>query len=88
MGALDHNCCIAPFFGLRVAMFNKGRTLMKTAAEDRIRAIAHELWLKEGQPEGRAEAHWQKASELADAGPKLVEQKPVVAQKKTATRKR
>jgi Protein of unknown function (DUF2934) len=33
--------------------------------EDQIRAIAYSLWLEEGQPEGRAEAHWLKALELA-----------------------
>lgn len=59
-----------------------------TATEDRIRAIAHELWLKEGKPEGRAEAHWLKATELANAGLKLVEPKPAAPVKKTASRKR
>lgn len=33
--------------------------------EDRVRVIAHGLWLHEGQPEGRAEAHWLQASEMA-----------------------
>ena len=36
-------------------------------AEDRIRAIAYTLWLEEGQPNGRAEAHWLKAAELVNA---------------------
>jgi hypothetical protein len=36
-----------------------------TAAEDRIRAIAYDLWVAEGRPEGRAEHHWLKANELA-----------------------
>jgi hypothetical protein len=32
--------------------------------EDRIRERAYRLWQEEGRPEGRAEAHWDKASEL------------------------
>jgi hypothetical protein len=32
--------------------------------ETRIRQKAHEIWLAEGQPEGRAQAHWQMAREL------------------------
>lgn len=34
--------------------------------EDRIRAMAHSLWLEEGQPDGHAETHWLKAVELVD----------------------
>ncbi len=30
----------------------------------RIRDHAHRLWLEEGRPEGRAEAHWEMAREL------------------------
>jgi hypothetical protein len=36
-------------------------------SEDRVRAIAHKLWLDEGMPEGRAEAHWLQALEIANA---------------------
>jgi hypothetical protein len=32
--------------------------------EARIRERAYRLWLEEGRPEGRAEAHWDMASEL------------------------
>ncbi len=32
--------------------------------EERIRARAYRLWQEEGCPEGRAEVHWDKASEL------------------------
>jgi hypothetical protein len=39
--------------------------LAKTPSEDRIRAIAHALWLEEGQPDGRADAHWAMANDLA-----------------------
>jgi hypothetical protein len=31
--------------------------------EKRVRARAHEIWLQEGKPEGRAEAHWALARE-------------------------
>ena len=34
--------------------------------EDRIRAKAHRIWLDEGSPEGRAEAHWEKAKLQVD----------------------
>ncbi len=37
------------------------------ATEDRIRAVAHALWLEEGQPEGRSEAHWLSAVEMVSA---------------------
>ena len=29
--------------------------------EDAIRARAHQIWLDEGRPDGRAEIHWQRA---------------------------
>jgi len=32
--------------------------------EQRIRNKAYEIWLDEGRPEGRAEVHWDMASEL------------------------
>lgn len=32
--------------------------------EERIRERAYELWLAEGCPEGRAEAHWEMAREM------------------------
>lgn len=32
--------------------------------ERRIREKAYELWLSEGAPEGRADAHWQMAKEI------------------------
>ncbi len=34
---------------------------------DRVRARAYELWEKEGQPEGRAQAHWEQAEREIDA---------------------
>ena len=63
-------------------------------SEDRVRAIAYSLWLEEGMPEGRAEAHWLKASELLKAEiPDVTPKKPatkkaVPAVKKAAPRKR
>jgi hypothetical protein len=33
------------------------------AYERRVRARAHEIWIREGKPEGRAEAHWALARE-------------------------
>lgn len=40
--------------------------------EDKIRAKAHELWLADGQPEGKADEHWQAAEAIvrAEAKPK------------------
>jgi hypothetical protein len=32
--------------------------------EERVRRRAHRLWQEEGCPDGRAEVHWDKASEL------------------------
>jgi len=32
--------------------------------EQRIRDHAYRLWVEEGRPEGRAEAHWEMAREL------------------------
>ena len=41
------------------------------SSEDQVRATAYALWLEEGQPDGRAEAHWFKALQLVntEAGP-------------------
>lgn len=55
-------------------------TSIPTPNEDSIRAIAYGLWLEEGRPEGRAEAHWRKAYELASS-----EAKSAPAPKQTAT---
>ena len=35
--------------------------------EQRIRARAHALWLDEGRPEGRAQAHWDQAEQEMSA---------------------
>ena len=66
------------------------------SAEDQVAAIAYTLWLEEGQPHGRAEAHWFKALELvnAEAGAPPAstadkpKRKPLAAAKKSAPAKR
>ena len=65
---------------------------MNTQIEERVRTVAYSLWLAEGRPEGRAEAHWFKASELVNA--EVGEAVPVprkraaIAQRKASPRKR
>ncbi len=39
---------------------------MDPAYEDTVRAKAHEIWEREGRPEGRDREHWEKA--LAELG--------------------
>jgi Protein of unknown function (DUF2934) len=36
-------------------------------SEEKIREIAHQLWVEAGQPDGQAESHWFKAIEQASA---------------------
>lgn len=64
-------------------------TSTPTPNEDSIRAIAYGLWLEEGRPEGRAEAHWLKAFELAASESKAppAPKKTAAAAKKTTRRK-
>lgn len=51
-----------------------------TVSEEKIREIAHTLWVEAGQPEGQAEHHWFKAIELASAkAAKKAAAKPVAA---------
>lgn len=38
-----------------------------TVSEEKIREIAHQLWVEAGKPEGQAEDHWFKAIGLASA---------------------
>jgi hypothetical protein len=60
-----------------------------TIPEERVRAIAYTLWLEEGRPNGRDEAHWFKANELvaAEIVPSTVPKKAASAPKKTPRRK-
>jgi predicted flap endonuclease-1-like 5' DNA nuclease len=42
-------------------------TIIQSYNEDTIRALAHQRWVEEGHPDGRAEIHWQWAlASLAD----------------------
>jgi len=62
-------------------------TTRPTPNEDNIRAIAYGLWLEEGRPEGRAEAHWRKAYELVTSEsipPLTVKKTPAPAPAKKA----
>jgi hypothetical protein len=34
--------------------------------EDRIRQRAHEIWEREGRPDGKAESHWHRAAQDLD----------------------
>lgn len=38
-----------------------------TEREQRVRELAHQLWMSEGKPEGRDEEYWRRASERLDA---------------------
>jgi hypothetical protein len=72
-------------------MANKS-SVSSVATEDRVRAVAYSLWLDEGQPHGRAEAHWLKAVELVNAeaainefpAPKPKRKAPAAAARKAA----
>lgn len=41
------------------------KSAVATVSDEKIRAIAHQLWVEAGQPEGQAEKHWFKAIEVA-----------------------
>jgi Protein of unknown function (DUF2934) len=43
------------------------KTVPATVSEEKIREIAHQLWVDAGQPEGQAESHWFHALEMASA---------------------
>lgn len=40
----------------------------RAASEAEIARVAREIWESEGRPEGRHEAHWQRAREMLEAG--------------------
>ena len=44
-----------------------------TRIMQRIRERAYEIWLREGQPQGRAEEHWERAKQeiMGDRSPPL-----------------
>ncbi|MGJ8612506.1 MAG: DUF2934 domain-containing protein [Octadecabacter sp.] len=60
--------------------------------DEQIRDAAYQIWLDEGQPHGRDEAHWQQAFEALNAAPKAKAARKPVAKKaapktKTAPKK-
>jgi hypothetical protein len=71
------------------------RSATKTLApsDDRIREIAHSIWLQEGCPEGCSEEHWHRAVEMAKAelapskAAKPAKKAAKAPAKKTGTRK-
>jgi hypothetical protein len=37
---------------------------MKSWEHEKIAALAHDIWVRQGCPEGRAQEHWREAEEL------------------------
>jgi hypothetical protein len=54
--------------------------------EESIRARAHELWEKEGRPEGAGERHWLQAASEVDASAAKPAAKKAAAPKKAAAK--
>lgn len=52
--------------------------------EDQVRAIAHAIWIEEGMPDGRSEAHWFIAVERVAAGAAKPAKTPRAAKSVTA----
>ncbi|TIV00661.1 MAG: DUF2934 domain-containing protein [Mesorhizobium sp.] len=46
--------------------------------EERIRRRAHEIWEREGRPEGREREHWDQAMQEIEAEDSEAERGPVV----------
>jgi hypothetical protein len=68
-------------------------SMSASSPDDRVAALAYALWLDEGRPEGRAEAHWFKALESVNAEtqaekPPVRKRKAQPTAKKAAPRKR
>lgn len=55
--------------------------------DEQIKAMAYRLWLEEGCPEGRAEAHWFQAVELIEAAPTAAPAAKGKSRPKTVTAK-
>jgi hypothetical protein len=55
-----------------------------TAKHDQIAALAHKFWEDEGRPEGRAEAHWLRATEVLVKAPEAPAAKAAVKAKAPA----
>ena len=45
------------------------KSVVPGSRDEQVKAMAYRLWLEEGCPEGRAEAHWFQAVELVEAAP-------------------
>ncbi len=54
------------------------KTVTSTVSEEKIREIAHQLWVDAGTPEGQAESHWFHALEMASAKGKNTAAKTIV----------
>jgi hypothetical protein len=52
--------------------------------EAKIRQAAYDIWLAEGQPEGRDQAHWLQAVEALNAAPNAAPTKPKAPRKTAA----
>ncbi len=52
---------------------------------EKIRALAHQYWLEEGRPEGRADIHWQRAlaSFKAESAAPVAKTAPIAVAAKT-----
>ena len=44
--------------------------------EERIREMAHQIWEKNGRPEGQADAHWDEAAKKVDEEDSIASQAP------------
>ncbi len=55
-----------------------------TPALDRIREIAHQIWLDAGMPEGEAEIHWALAEAMVTKEAEEPKAKKAPARKKAA----
>lgn len=63
---------------------------MSDKREERVRQRAHEIWLREGQPDGEGERHWALAEAEIDAEsapPKAVKKAPAAKPPKAAAPK-
>jgi Protein of unknown function (DUF2934) len=49
--------------------------------EERIRQRAHQIWEQEGQPEGQAQRHWDRAAEDLDREDAEIEREGIAGEK-------
>lgn len=60
------------------------KKLASTPAIDRIREIAHQLWLDAGKPEGESDIHWSLAEAIVTKEIEAPAAKKAPARKKAA----